>query len=143
MKFWDASAVLPLCVIETHTPALRRIAEEDGGIVAWWGTPVECFSALARLRRDGHLSSSGEQEARQVLGLLAGEWTEISPSLDVREEAGRLLLSHPIRAADALQLAAARLWVSRNPRGEGFVCLDSRLREAAQREGFRLLPLEI
>ena len=143
MKFWDASAILPLCVTEVHTLTLRKLTEEDSALVAWWGTPLECYSAMARLRRDGFLSSAGEEEARRVLSLLAGEWTEIAPSHDVREEAGRLLYFHPLRAADALQLAAALLWARKNPRGEGFICLDSRLREAARREGFTLLPVEV
>ena len=143
MRFWDASAILPLCLSDPRTTAMRKIAEEESAVVAWWGTPVECYSALARLRRDGHLDTSAEDQARDTLNLLAAEWTEIAPSQDVRESAGRLLRLHPLRAADALQLAAALIWASRNPRGHHFVCLDLRLREAARREGFTLLPLEI
>jgi hypothetical protein len=45
-----------------------------------------------------------------------------------------------LRAADALQLAAALIWCEEQPAGEVFVCLDDRLREAARREGFTLVP---
>jgi hypothetical protein len=49
---------------------------------------------------------------------------------------------HPLRAADALQLAAALIWVEEQPHGESFVSLDPRLRDSAAREGFTLVPSE-
>jgi hypothetical protein len=45
-----------------------------------------------------------------------------------------------MRAADAIQLASALVWCKENPAGESFVCLDDRLREAARKEGFSVLP---
>ena len=140
MKFWDASAIVPLCLREPTSPSVRRIAEQDGALVVWWGTPVECCSAFARLRRDGLLSRAGEDQARRLLGRLADGWTEVEPSREVRENAGRVLLLHPLRAADSLQLAAALLWTRGRPAGRDLVCLDERLREAATREGFTVLP---
>lgn len=140
MKFWDASAIVPLCLREPTSPRVRRVAERDGALVVWWGTPIECYSAFARLRRDGLLSRAGEDQARHVLRQLTGEWTEVEPSREVRENAGRVLLLHPLRAADSLQLAAALLWTQRQPAGHDMVCLDERLREAATREGFTVLP---
>lgn len=47
---------------------------------------------------------------------------------------------HALRSADALQLAAALVACDERPRGETFVSLDERLRNAAQREGFTVLP---
>ena len=54
--------------------------------------------------------------------------------------AARLLAVHPLRAADALQLAAALLWCEEQPHAEGFVSLDVKLREAAFKEGFTVRP---
>lgn len=142
MKFWDASAIIPLCLRQPHTPLLRKFTEGDSAITAWWTTPVECWSAFARLRRDGILTRSGEQQARQILTRLAAEWTEIEPSKEVREHAARVLLLHPLRAADSLQLAAALVWADGRPTDHGFLCLDQRLRDAAGREGFSVLPGE-
>jgi uncharacterized protein len=141
MKFWDASAIIPLCLDELQTASLKNLAEEDEAIVAWWATPVECYSAFARLRREEVLTTAEEDQARSVLTALAAEWTEIEPSRAVRDQAGRGLLLHPLRAADALQLAAALVW-SRGQTADHFVCLDQRLREAARREGFAVLPRE-
>jgi predicted nucleic acid-binding protein len=47
-----------------------------------------------------------------------------------------LLRVHPLRAADALQLAAAIIAADSEPRSLAFVTLDDRLARAAEREGF-------
>ena len=140
MRFWDASAIIPLCLVEPQTARVKELAEEDGEIVVWWSTPIECCSAFARLRREGIVSRTGEDQARRSLVSLAGAWTEIQPGTVIRESAVRALLFHPIRAADALQLSAALVWVGGHPTTHEFVCFDHRLRDAASREGFIVLP---
>lgn len=140
MKFWDASAVIPLFLEEPETPRMLEIVGLDGGMVAWWGTVVECRSAVARLRREAILTTSQEDQAIRLLAVLAEAWSEVQPGEALREMAGRLLLSHPLRAADALQLAAALIWAGKQPRGHTFVCLDHRLRDAARKEGFLIMP---
>ena len=140
MKFWDASAIIPLCVDEEQTPIVREIAKKDGAIVVWWGSFVESYSAFARLRREKTLSPDDEAEGLAVLSELAKAWTEIEPSDDIREITKRLLQNYPLRAADSLQLAAAVVWSGKTPKGHHFVCLDARLREAAKKEGFIVLP---
>ncbi len=140
MMFWDASAMVPLCLEEPKTSILRGLVENDAAIVAWWGSLLECFSAFARLRRDNILKPTDEDRLRKRLEMLSDVWTEIQPGKMVQEIAARLLLSHPLSAADSLQLAAAILWAEKHPRGQSFVCLDNRLRMAARKEGFTLLP---
>jgi hypothetical protein len=53
--------------------------------------------------------------ALQRLQQLSAGWHEIDPSDEIRETAARFLRVHPLRAADALQLAAAfaAVWPSR------------------------------
>lgn len=143
MKFWDASAIIPLCIDEPQTKILQDIAKKDNAIVVWWGSLVECYSAFARLRRDGALKFEEEEQLRGILASLSDTWTEIEPSEDIRDITGRLLLNHPVRAADSLQLAAAIVWADKKPRGHHFVCLDFRLREAARKEGFSVLPAKV
>lgn len=140
MKFWDASAIIPLCVDEAQTETVRDIAKKDGSLVAWWGSVVEAYSAFARLRRDKILTLEHESDALTVLSELTDAWTEIEPSDDIREITRRLLQNYPLRAADSLQLAAAVVWSGKTPKGHHFVCLDTRLREAAVKEGFIVLP---
>lgn len=140
MRFWDASAVIPLCVSEPRSAEMRSLAEQDTEIVAWWGTTVECCSAFARLVRENVIGTAGEEQARRVLESLANEWTEIEPARRVREKAVRLLRLHPLRAPDSLQLASALVWAGGDPSGQVFVCLDQELRDTARKEGFRILP---
>jgi uncharacterized protein len=140
MKFWDASAIIPLCVHEEHTHMVTEIAKKDGALAVWWGCIVESYSAFARLRRDRSLSRDDEEEGLSVLSQLADTWSEIEPSDDIREITRRLLQNYPLRAADSLQLAAALVWCDKTPKGHYFVCLDITLREAAAREGFTVLP---
>lgn len=143
MKFWDASAVIPLCIDEPQTKIVQDIAKKDNAFVVWWGSLVECYSAFARLHRDGFLGSQEEEQVWEILSSLATTWTEIEPSEDIREIAVRLLLNHSLRAADSLQLAAAIVWADKKPKGQHFVCFDHRLREAARKESFTVLPTKI
>ncbi len=143
MMFWDSSAVIPLCVDEARSNTMRKILEKDNSMAAWWGTPVECFSAFARLRRENILRAVEERQIVEIIHILSGSWTEIVPSVDIRDLAERLLRIHPLRAADSLQMAAALVWAGTIPKGQYFVCLDKRLREAAVKEGFVLLPVEL
>lgn len=140
MKFWDSSALIPLCLKEKTSAAMTRIAKADEDIVVWWATPVECISAMARRLREGVLSADAERRAKTTLNALANAWSEIQPTQAVRQRSERLLMVHPLRSADAFQLAAALVWTEDTPQGYEFVCLDQNLREASVKEGFTVLP---
>lgn len=136
MRFWDSSALVPLLAAEDATPATLARYREDPEAVVWWTTPVECASAIARLERDGGLTMEAATEAFARLDALAASWLQVEPSDEIRETARRLLRVHPLRAADALQLAAAYAAAERRPSTLTFITLDDRLRTAATREGF-------
>ena len=142
MKFWDTSALLPLLVQETYTPEVNQLLKEDTDILTWWCTPVECVSAVARLERDNSLSSTDIESCLQRLYVLQNSWFEIQPNQLIRETAFRLLRTHSLRAADALQLAAAICAAENRPSTLEFVCLDNRLIAAARKEGFSVFPKE-
>jgi predicted nucleic acid-binding protein len=80
-------------------------------------------------------------EAFSRLDALAPSWMQVDPTDEIRESARRLLRVHPLRAADALQLAAAFMVAERRPATLTVVTLDDRVREAAEREGFRIEAL--
>lgn len=140
MRFWDSSAVVALLVEELASPAVRTAHAEDIAMATWWGTEVECASALARLERDGRLDATRVADAVERLDELAAGWAEVQPVQRVRRSALRLLRVHPLRAADALQLAAALAVAEDHPASLPFVTLDDRLGDAAGREGFRVVP---
>lgn len=141
MKFWDSSAIVALLVEEREGRALLEVLERDSSMLAWWGTPVECVSAVARRERDGSLAAKDAAQAFDRLRMLAESWTEVLASEELRTVAQRLLRVHPLRAADSLQLAAAIVAAEGSPRSLPFVCLDQRLVEAAEKEGFAVEPV--
>jgi predicted nucleic acid-binding protein len=136
LRFWDSSAIVPLLVAETASKRLIRLLDTERQFVVWWGTPIECTSAIARRERDGALPSAAANAAFERLRALQPSWVEVNPSTKVRDIAIRLLRTHPLRASDSFQLAAALVAADDTPPALGFVCLDGRLSEAAQREGF-------
>ena len=141
MKFWDATAIVPLLLIESTTKSVRALAAKDPTMVVWWATEVECASAIARLERDDALDEAAATQAYQRLRHLAQMWHEVDPSDSVREAAVRFLRVHPLRGADALQLAAAFVAAERRPSSLEVITLDDRLATAARKEGFVLIEV--
>lgn len=140
MKFWDSSAVVPLLVQEPATAERDKQLRSDPVMLVWWGTAVECTSALQRLVREGAMRADEARAADARLRQLERRWVEIDPTQTVRAQAGRLLRIHPLRAGDALQLAAALVACQHDPATLPFQTGDLRLAEAAQREGFTVTP---
>lgn len=115
---------------------MQAIAAQDPVMCVWWGTEVECVSALARLEREDALTARVITDALARLDLLAEAWNEVQPVAAVRGAARRLLRVHALRAPDALQLGAAVVAAENVPASLDVVTLDERLAAAARREGF-------
>lgn len=105
-------------------------------MIVWWATTVECVSALRRLERQGDVGGPDLVSALHRLDELSLAWQEVEAAERVRDVAIRVLRTHQLRAADALQLAAAIVAAEERPATLPFVTLDERLAEAASREGF-------
>ncbi len=136
MRFWDSSAVIPLLVPEQQTEGRKSLLLSDPQMTVWWACRLECASALNRLRREGGLDDQQLSHALSALESLAESWHEVLPTSQLRARAMRLLRVHPLRAADALQLAAALAASSENPATLALLTSDERLAEAARKEGF-------
>jgi predicted nucleic acid-binding protein len=139
MRFWDASAIVPLLVEERRREAMLSLLAQDDVMLVWWGTPVECTSAIARREREGALTATQAVASLERLRYLKDGWHEVLPTPPLRDVAERVLRVHPLRAADSLQLAAAIIAAEREPTTLDLVSLDDRLSDAASREGFRVL----
>lgn len=139
MRFWDSSAVIPLFAAERGTARMRELASDGRSIAVWWGTEVECVSALSRKERSGSLDAAGVAGALDQLDLVAERWHEIHPTDTLRRTARRLVRVHDVRAADALQLAAAIVASEGQTGSLEFLTLDDRLADAARREGFPVI----
>ena len=138
--FWDSSALVPLLLLEARSAALTAQLAADKDPTIWWATPLECQAAIHRRHRETPLAPAALTQAADRLRALVELVDTVSPTDEVRRRAARLVAVHPLRAADALQLAAALIWCEEQPHGEGFVSLDSRLRDAARSEGFDVAP---
>lgn len=141
MRFWDSSAVVPLLVEEESSSRLLELYAEEA-LLVWWATAVECASALARLERSGALSPADTSAAFGRLDSLEEAWLIVEPTPRLARSARRLLRTHDLRAGDSLQLAAALAAAEGEPSSLPFVCLDDRLRLAADREGLEVLGRE-
>jgi predicted nucleic acid-binding protein len=136
MKYWDASAIVPLLVAEEGSSLVRDWLRDDPVVVTWALTVVEICSAIERRVRQGLISTSDRPQLLDVVRQLADGWDEVHDLLAVRAHATTLLARHSLRAADALQLSAACLVSEGDPSSLTFVCLDRNLTDAASREGF-------
>ena len=139
MRYWDASALVPLIVAESDSERVRGWLAEDDHVVTWVWTRTEVTSAIERRTREGLVLRRQRRELLDRLGTLADGWDEVTDVLAVRSRAEALLARHPLRAADAGQLGAALLVQEQLAGPLTFVCRDQRLLTAADVEGLRLL----
>lgn len=138
--FWDASALVPLCVRQGITPRAIALYKIHDAVV-WWATPVEIASALARLARMKELDTSDWTKARKLAKRLADSWSVIQPSDTLRAKSIDLVDRFNLRSSDAFQLAAAVEWCEGAAQGRIFLTADQKLREAALLSGFDSEPM--
>ncbi|MCR4374440.1 MAG: type II toxin-antitoxin system VapC family toxin [Acidobacteria bacterium] len=136
MKFWDTSALLPLFIDEPATEACRSLVASDPVIIVWEATSVEMLSALARLRRESTGFDDLWPSVRQEMLERWTTWSRVADWPKVSRRAQRLVSVHPLKAADALQLAAALVACEDQPHELPIVTRDRPLAHAARLEGF-------
>lgn len=140
MRYWDASALVPLIIAEAESGWARDRLAEDDRIVTWAWTRTEIVSAIERRTREGVLARLERRNVLRVIDAFADKRDEATDILSVRARANLLLARHPLRAADAGQLAAAILVQEQMSSPLPLVCLDRRLSFAAELEGFQVMP---
>jgi hypothetical protein len=126
-------------VDQASTAVSRDLFGQDPVIATWWASSVECASALNRLHREKRIEFTTLAQLSSDLDSFASSWVLIPPVERVKRDALRILRIHPVRAADALQLAAALTAAGGEPESLEFVTRDSRLATAAQMEGFQVI----
>jgi predicted nucleic acid-binding protein len=139
VRFWDSSALVPLFFVEPASARVKAWLKEDAEVVVWALARVELLSALARRRRELPLMMNELRAARRQLLAVYERWLEIAELDAVRQHAERIVETHPLRAADALQIGAALVAAAGDPYSLEFVTFDRRLAQAADREGFPVL----
>lgn len=140
MRFWDASALVPLIVTEDQTGYCLAALNDDPRMIVWTLSEVEVSSALCRKHRQGALGQDALAAVLHRMDEVIGSAFTVAASPSVKRRARRLLQVHPLRAADALQLAAALVAVQEDVYKMPIICFDDRLADAARREGFVVNP---
>jgi predicted nucleic acid-binding protein len=139
--FWDSSGIAPLCCFQSQTAEASKAVRIYARQVTWWATAVEVVTSFNRLYREKNLTQQGKEQAINRLSYLRRRWNDVQPTDEVRDTAERMLNVHKLRAAGALQLAAALVWCSHRPRGRHFIGADGDLADAAETEGFTVIRL--
>lgn len=142
MRFWDTSALIALVVAERATAQVERWLREDPDVIVSMLTRVELLSALARRRRQEPGAARRLLAARREILSAWRHWSEVTAVDIVRRYAERIVETHPVRAADALQIGAALAAAEDDPATLEFVTLDQQQAAAAEREGFPVLSAD-
>ena len=123
MKFWDSSAIVPLVVNEEETDYCLKTLSHDQEMLIWCLSRLEVMSALCRQVRDKTFSDTEFQKAKTRMNDLIERAYEVKAIEKVKQRALRLLEVHPLRAADACQLASALVATQEDPNRLPMVCL--------------------
>jgi len=119
--------------------APKPMKADGSGMLVCWVTKVECVSAFAR-RAGRALCLHPMAGMLERLDSRRTSGTSCSRRSAPAAAPGEMLRVHPLRAGDALQLAAALLGSEGDPKSLELMTLDEQLSEAANKEGFVTLP---
>jgi hypothetical protein len=101
---------------------------------------IEIASALARQCREGAFPAAERDRALAALEADLSALRVVELSTSVVDEARVLLVRHPLRAGDAIQLASALLLRRELAEPVTFAAYDDRLKAAARAEGLTVVP---
>jgi len=136
--YFDASALAKRYVEEPESPVVRRLLGECLVCTSRL-SEVEVASALVRRARDGSLSPAERDRALSALSEDMRSFYVVELFPEIARVARGLLLRHPLRASDAVQLASSTHVRESAEEDVFFVAFDGRLNEAAVGEGLALL----
>lgn len=140
-SFFDSSALAKRYLVEQGTAWVRQQMLPPNTVLVSSLTRVEVISAVARRHREGRIDAVVLGQIEDVLRVhFRQHYSVIEVTHAIVDAAVGLLIRHPLRAYDAVQLASAQIVQQRFlenavPETLRFVCADARLLEIAQLEG--------
>jgi uncharacterized protein len=135
---WSFGIVLDEVLVER---ALQALAGQDPDMLVWWGSQLECVSALTRLERAVALDAKAVATSFERLKQLADSWHELKPGGIVRESAVRFLRVSFVGGSRCSTTCGCLRRSRARPPSLQFVTLDERLAGAARQEGFELVDI--
>lgn len=137
-RYFDASALVKRYVRERGSTTVRRLLT-SGTAASSRLSDVEVSSGIIRRAREGAFTL--QQRDRMLAALLrdvkALAVVEMTP--EIVADARAVLLRHPLRAGDAVQLASCLHLQRHLGHPIPFVAFDGRLVEAARAEGLTVI----
>lgn len=137
--FFDASALVKGYVHEPGSRWVRQVLTPRGtGVFISPLSGAEVLSAIARKVRGGEIDGKMQREGVGAFRMdYQHRFAHTALSAAVLEEAMALVLAHPLRGADAVQLASALLLREAAPqlRALIFVAADTALLRVARHTG--------
>ena len=94
MRYWDASALVPLIVTEAGSDLVDGWLRSDDGVCTWGLTRLELVSAVERRAREGKLTPPGRRSALRLIQDVAAAATEVVDLEAVRARAQSILARH-------------------------------------------------
>ena len=107
MTFWDTSALLLVLAEQPGGLDVVPLMEKGSDVAVWWGTRVELVSGVCRLHREGRIDEKALSGLLSKIDAVTSEANQVEPTEQVERLQFVCLELHNLRAADALQLAAA------------------------------------
>jgi|SRR5262245_37451873 len=143
MKLYaESSAVLEWLLDQAHGALVADVLAQAELIVASDLTLIECDRVLIRAIVLNELHESDAAQRQSRLNTVASRWILLALDEEISERARRPFPSEPIRTLDAIHLASA-VTARRAVPDLAILSLDGRIRTAADRLGFTLLPPDV
>jgi predicted nucleic acid-binding protein len=140
MKLYaESSAALAWLLEQEHGELVARTLEQAELIIASDLTLIECDRVLIRALMLNELHESDAVQRQGRLNAVSTRWTLLALDEEIIERARRPFPSEPVRTLDAIHLASA-LTARKAVADLAMLSLDERVRRAADRLGFLLLP---
>jgi predicted nucleic acid-binding protein len=121
-------------VREPAAVSVRRLLKSDRGATSRL-SEIEVASALTRRAREGAFTVAERDRALESLEKDFGALIIVEFTPEITVGARALLLRHPLRAGDAVQLASCLYLQREIGQSLPFVAFDDRLTEAARQQG--------
>lgn len=139
IRYFDASAIVKRYVREAGSKLVRRLLSTAPPATSRL-SEFEVASAVARRCREGALSIPARDRVLRALAEDVGAFHLMELTEETAGLARALLLRHPLRAGDAIQLASCLVLQQALGSPVPMVAFDSRMRESATSEGLTVLP---
>ena len=138
-RYFDASALVKRYVREAGSTTVRRLLASEIPASSRL-SEIEVASGIIRRTREGAFTAPDRDRILAALQRDLPALAIVETIPEITAEAGALLLRHPLRAGDAIQLASCLYLHRQLAELVTFVAFDRRLLEAAQAEGLTVVP---